>query len=99
VAGNVQANLDEHVRLADLAAAEGAVVVFPELSLIGYELALARELAFSESDPRLYPLLDVAAYGPRIRALFPCMSVWATPWRNGSAWASSYREAVAGKHP
>lgn len=39
VAGDVQANLDEHLRLARLAAEEGAqVVVFPELSLTGYEL-------------------------------------------------------------
>jgi predicted amidohydrolase len=62
VAGNVQANLEEHVRLARLAAAEGAtVVVFPELSLTGYELELSAELAFSESDGRLSPLLDLAA--------------------------------------
>lgn len=62
VAGDVQANLDEHVRLARLAATEGAeVVVFPELSLTGYELTLAADLAFSEGDPRLAPLLDVAA--------------------------------------
>lgn len=62
MAGDVQANLDEHLRLARLAATEGAgIVVFPELSLIGYELALASGLAFSENDPRLYPLLDMAA--------------------------------------
>lgn len=62
VAGDVQANLDEHIRLARLASTEGAeVVVFPELSLTGYELALARGLAFSEGDPRLSSLLDVAA--------------------------------------
>lgn len=62
VKGDVQANLDEHIRLARLAAAEqAAVVVFPELSLTGYELALANALAFSEGDPRLSPLLDVAA--------------------------------------
>src|ERR1041385_7750009 len=39
VAGDVKANLDEHFRLARLAATEGAqIVVFPELSLTGYEL-------------------------------------------------------------
>jgi predicted amidohydrolase len=58
----VQANLQEHVRLARVAAAEGAqVVVFPELSLTGYELGLADLLAFSEDDPRLSPLLDAAS--------------------------------------
>jgi predicted amidohydrolase len=62
VAGDVKANLDEHVRLGRLAATEGAkVVVFPELSLTGYELELAGGLTFSENDDRLLPLLDVAA--------------------------------------
>jgi predicted amidohydrolase len=62
VAGDVPANLQDHVRLARLAAAEGArVVVFPELSLTGYELELAGGLAFSEDDARLSPLLDLAA--------------------------------------
>jgi predicted amidohydrolase len=62
VAGDVQANLAEHTRLARLAATEGAqVVVFPELSLTGYELALAHRLAFSEYDTRLSSLLDLAA--------------------------------------
>jgi predicted amidohydrolase len=62
VKGDVPANREEHVRLARLAAAEGAqVVVFPELSLTGYELGLAEALAFTEGDPRLAPLLDAAA--------------------------------------
>ncbi|WP_339736185.1 carbon-nitrogen hydrolase family protein [uncultured Gimesia sp.] len=61
VAGDVEANLDEHVQLARLAAAEKAkVVVFPELSLLGYELGRAGELAFSNNDGRLDSLLDVA---------------------------------------
>jgi predicted amidohydrolase len=61
VAGDVPANTDEHLRLARLAAAEGArVVVFPELSLIGYELGLARAAAFTEVDPRLDPLRQAA---------------------------------------
>ena len=62
VKGDVRANLDEHIRLARLAEAEHAqVVVFPELSLTGYELALAEQLAFSEHDARLSPLLELAA--------------------------------------
>lgn len=61
VKGNVPANLDEHIRLARLAGAEGAqIIVFPELSLTGYELDLAEKLAFAEDDPRLVPLLDLA---------------------------------------
>lgn len=59
--GDVQANLEEHVRLADEAAGRGAhIVVFPELSLTGYELDLADKLAFREDDPRLEPLVRLA---------------------------------------
>ena len=62
VAGDVHANVDEHLCLARLAATEGAqVVVFPELSLTGYELGLAESLAFATDDARLSPLLDLAA--------------------------------------
>jgi predicted amidohydrolase len=61
VPGDVQANLDEHLQLARLAAEVGVqVVAFPELSLTGYELALANKLAFAEDDARLSPLLELA---------------------------------------
>jgi predicted amidohydrolase len=36
-------------------------VVFPELSLTGYEIDLAEGLAFSLDDPRLAPLVELAA--------------------------------------
>jgi predicted amidohydrolase len=63
VKGDVPANLEEHLQLARLAAADGTqVVVFPELSLTGYELGLTSALAFSEDDPRLAPLRDAAAH-------------------------------------
>jgi predicted amidohydrolase len=62
VRGDVGANLEEHLRLARLAAMEGAqLVVYPELSLTGYEITLADALAFSEDDPRLSPLVDAAS--------------------------------------
>jgi len=61
VPGDVQANVKEHIELAQRAAREGAsIVLFPELSLTGYELALAERLAFTEVDPRLNPLREVA---------------------------------------
>ena len=45
-----------------IAASSGAqLVVFPELSLTGYELDLACDLAFSENDPRLCPLLEASS--------------------------------------
>jgi predicted amidohydrolase len=56
IRGDVDANLESHVRLVRVAAEERArVLVFPELSLTGYELDLAAGLAFAENDPR--PLL------------------------------------------
>ncbi|HSD11130.1 MAG TPA: nitrilase-related carbon-nitrogen hydrolase, partial [Candidatus Binatia bacterium] len=60
--GDVDANVDQHVRLVHIAAEEQAqVLVFPELSLTGYELDLADDLAFSQSDPRLAPLVEAAS--------------------------------------
>jgi predicted amidohydrolase len=62
VKGDVNANIAEHLRLAALAASEGAqVVVFPELSLTGYEIGLADKLAFSQDDSRLVPLIEAAS--------------------------------------
>jgi predicted amidohydrolase len=62
VRGDVDANIAGHVRLLRAIANEQVrVVVFPELSLTGYELDLADELAFSENDARLAPLTDSAA--------------------------------------
>lgn len=61
-AGDVEANVEQHLQLVHLAADEGArLLVFPELSLTGYELRLASDLAFSEADPRLNTLADAAA--------------------------------------
>jgi predicted amidohydrolase len=62
IRGDVDANVERHLRLVHIAAAERAqVLVFPELSLTGYELDLAGDLAFSQRDPRLTPLVEAAA--------------------------------------
>jgi predicted amidohydrolase len=56
-AGDVTANVAEHLRLLELAVSAGVqLLVFPELSLTGYELELAASLAFSADDARLAPL-------------------------------------------
>ena len=61
VPGDVGANVAEHLRLARAAAREGAqVLVFPEMSLTGYELELACGLAFTRDDARLAPLAEAA---------------------------------------
>ena len=52
VKGDVEANVTHHKRLIALAVEQGAqVLVFPELSITGYEPELARELAIPPDDP------------------------------------------------
>jgi predicted amidohydrolase len=61
VPGHVDANVQEHLELIGLAHNEGAqVLLFPELSLTGYELDRADALAFASDDARLAPLADAA---------------------------------------
>jgi len=64
VAGDVAANVARHVECGARAAALGAqLVVFPELSLTGYELALAAECAVAPEAAVLTPLRELAASG------------------------------------
>lgn len=58
VAGNFELNLEKHIRLTELAVANGiSALFFPELSLTGYEPRLAEKLAIQPDDSRLN-LLD-----------------------------------------
>lgn len=60
--GDVDANVAQHLELVREAALQrAALLVFPELSLTGYELELASELSFRENDERLAPLATAAA--------------------------------------
>jgi predicted amidohydrolase len=61
VRGDVECNLENHVRTIGAAARQGVqVLVFPELSLTGYEPTLADALAFAPDDARLAPLVRLA---------------------------------------
>lgn len=61
VKGDVDENIKNHIVLIDQAHQKGVdLIVFPELSLTGYEPDLARALAFAEKDERLNPLMEVA---------------------------------------
>ena len=52
--GDLEQSLHGHIQLIHAAAEEQVrVLVFPELSLTGYQLDLARDLAFSQRDARL----------------------------------------------
>lgn len=54
VKGDIQANIENHKQLIDLALSNSAdTIIFPELSLTGYEPTLAKELATTQNDPRL----------------------------------------------
>jgi predicted amidohydrolase len=60
IKGNIQKNIESHKKLVHTAAAEGAhIIVFPELSLTGYEPALSNELATNQNDERLNDLQKI----------------------------------------
>ncbi len=54
IKGDVASNIADHKKMIDLAVVDGAdMVIFPELSLTGYEPTLAQELAMSPQDAQL----------------------------------------------
>ena len=60
-AGDVQSNIDSHKKLIELAVAHGAdMVIFPELSLTGYEPKVAKELATHQDDSRLNDFQEIS---------------------------------------
>jgi predicted amidohydrolase len=61
VRGDIAANVARHVAFAELASSRSAdLVLFPELSLTGYEPTLAGELATDADDPRLEAFQSLA---------------------------------------
>lgn len=59
--GNIDANLLDHYRLIELAVQNKAqLIVFPELSISGYEREDAQKLAFKKDDSRLDHLKKLA---------------------------------------
>ena len=53
IKGNIEANLANHISLINRGIAMGAqAIIFPELSLTGYEPSLAKKLAVKPSDTR-----------------------------------------------
>jgi predicted amidohydrolase len=59
--GDVPRNVAHHLQIASLAAEKGVqFLVFPELSLTGYELALARASHVDPNSPALIPLRQQA---------------------------------------
>jgi predicted amidohydrolase len=61
VKGDIQSNIEDHKKLIDLAVSGGAdIVVFPELSITGYEPELAKELATNKDDSRFDVFQEIA---------------------------------------
>jgi len=61
IAGDVDANITTHLKAIIKAGQLGvSYLVFPELSLTGYEPELAQKLSFSKNDKRLKALIDAA---------------------------------------
>lgn len=68
IAGDIDANVRTHLRFIEAAQAQGVeLLLFPELSLCGYELPLLRDCQLTPDDGRLAPLRNAAiAAGMRI---------------------------------
>lgn len=61
VKGNIKENLNKHLMLIEATAEmKSDLMMFPELSLTGYEPDLARELATTANDIRLLPLQEAS---------------------------------------
>ena len=53
VKGDIKANIEHHKKMIGLAVSHGAdMIIFPELSITGYEPDLAKELATNQDDSR-----------------------------------------------
>jgi predicted amidohydrolase len=59
--GNLDANIKSHQALIELAVSQGAgLVIFPELSLPGYEPKIASQVATTVDDPRFLALQNLS---------------------------------------
>jgi predicted amidohydrolase len=61
IANNTRENVINHMRMIDMAALQEVdLIVFPEMSLTGYERERAEQLSFSVNDSRLKVFIDKA---------------------------------------
>ena len=61
ISGAIEQNIQGHIQLIQLAISYGAgLIVFPELSLTGYEPTLANRLATTADDKRLDPFQELS---------------------------------------
>lgn len=61
VKGNIEKNLNKHLKFIEAASErQSDLIIFPELSLTGYEPELANYLAIPPTDNRLAPLQEIS---------------------------------------
>jgi predicted amidohydrolase len=61
IKGDIQSNIDNHKKIINLAVSNGAdTVIFPELSITGYEPELSKELATNQDDSRFGDFQKIA---------------------------------------
>ena len=61
VKGDIKANIEHHKKMINLAISHGAdMIIFPELSITGYEPELAKELATNQDDSRFDELQQIS---------------------------------------
>ena len=61
IKGNIEKNLENHLKFIEKATQKQAdIIVFPELSLTGYEPNLSRELATNKKDKRFEIFQEVS---------------------------------------
>jgi predicted amidohydrolase len=59
--GDIEKNLEQHLKLVDMSLAYGTdLIIFPELSITGYEPELAHDLAITHDDPRFDKLQTIS---------------------------------------
>ncbi|MDO5968246.1 carbon-nitrogen hydrolase family protein [Flavivirga aquimarina] len=63
IKGDIQKNIENHKKLINLSIKNDAdIIVFPELSLTGYEPELAKELATNKEDKRIEELQQISDF-------------------------------------
>lgn len=101
VPGDLDANILTHLRFIDAAHAQGVqILVFPELSLSGYELPLLRQCALTADDVRLAPLRAAAsAAGMTVIVGAPLIDAGAAQPCIGSITFAGHDHVGSGAHP